>query len=74
MQTTSFTRGIGGAIGAALFALGLFALAPNTDAAQDQTQTQGERSVRRGAGLVDLLVRWPHVADRVPASASYCAI
>ena len=49
MQMTSLTRSIGGAVGAALFTLGLFAFAPNTDAAQDQAPAQA-RPGPRGAG------------------------
>ena len=51
MQITSLTRSIGGLIGAALFAVGLFALAPNTDAAQDQPQAQGDRARPGGRGF-----------------------
>jgi len=51
MNTTSVTRSIGGAVGAAIFVVGLFALAPNTNAAQDQPQAQGERGPRGGRGF-----------------------
>ncbi|HKY21984.1 MAG TPA: Spy/CpxP family protein refolding chaperone [Vicinamibacterales bacterium] len=50
MQTTSLTRTIGGSVGAALFALGLFALTPHTDAAQDQPQAQDIFPGRHGHG------------------------
>ena len=48
---TSLTRGIGGAVGAALFAIGLVALAPHIDAAQDQPLAQGERVRPGGRGF-----------------------
>ena len=50
METTSLIRSIGGAVGAALFAFGLFATTPYTDAAQDQTQTQDDRARPGGRG------------------------
>lgn len=40
METRTISHSIGGAIGAALFAIGLLAFAPMTGAAQDQGQTQ----------------------------------
>ena len=51
MQTTSLTRSIGGTVGAALFIVGLFALAPDTNAAQDQPQAQGDRVRPGGRGF-----------------------
>lgn len=51
METTTITRTVGGAIGAALFAIGLLALAPVTGAAQDQSQAQAQtQDGRRGPG------------------------
>ncbi len=50
MQTTTLTRSIGGAIGATLFALGLFAFVPHMDAAQDQPPAQGGRARPGGPG------------------------
>ena len=52
METTTISRSVGLAIGAALFAIGLFAFAPITGAAQDsgQTQTQGDRRGPGGPG------------------------
>jgi len=49
MQTKSLTRSIGGAVGAALFAIGLLAVAPHTGAAQDQA-TQSDRRGPGGPG------------------------
>jgi Spy/CpxP family protein refolding chaperone len=49
METTTISRSVGAAIGAALFAIGLFAFAPITGAAQDPGQTQTQ-DARRGPG------------------------
>jgi len=52
METRTISRSVGLAIGAAVFAIGLFAFAPMTGAAQDsgQAQTQGDRPGPRGPG------------------------
>ena len=49
METKTISRSIGGAIGAALFEIGLLAFAPITGAAQDQGQAQTQ-DARPGPG------------------------